>query len=252
MVEQRIRNAKVGSSSLLSGTNGFKGCDAKASRPFPISDIALLRRRAHRGIHRGTPSAAASFAVSMRRHASVHVRAANSHGRIRLAPCHALFAPRRRSRMRSPNESPTAVGTNHAPSVQNREPAHLPAVDRALPTRQARRDAHGRRRRRQRATGRSIGRSLQSRGRQSRARDSLLPDIAAAAECARAARRTLPARELAALSSKLVRSLDAGRSAARAGSTRRGSSTTIMTIRVGMTDSRLSAANAILRCWCCR
>lgn len=171
---------------------------------------------------------------------------------LRLAPCHALFAPRRRSRMRSPNESPTAVGTNHAPSVQNREPAHLPAVDRALPARQARRDAHGRRRRGQRATGRSIGRSLQSRGRQSRARDSLLPDIAAAAECARAARRTLPARELAALSSKLVRSLDAGRSAARAGSTRRGSSTTIMTIRVGMTDSRSSAANAILRCWCCR
>lgn len=69
---------------------------------------------------------------------------------------------------------------------------------------------------------------------------------------ARAARRTLPGRELAALSSKLVRSLDAGRSAARAGSTRRGSSTTIMTIRVGMTDSRSSAANAILRCWCCR
>lgn len=213
--------------------------------PFPFPTSRFLRRRAHRGIHRGTPSAAASFAVSMRRHASVHVRAANSHGRIRLAPCHALFAPRRRSRMRSPNESPTAVGTNHAPSVQNREPAHLPAVDRALPARQARRDAHGRRRRRQRATGRSIGRSSQSRGRQSRARDSLLPDIAAA-------RRTLPARELAALSSKLVRSLDAGRSAARAGSTRRGSSTTIMTIRVGMTDSRSSAANAILRCWCCR
>jgi hypothetical protein len=43
LVEQRIRNAKVGSSTLLTGTKHDKGWQAVACQPFRFSDARIRR-----------------------------------------------------------------------------------------------------------------------------------------------------------------------------------------------------------------